>query len=200
MRIRKLSTRLVVALATFTIGVVLTMVWVVPRLPTNRRPHEPVALSVPTPNEMAVPDGWEDLDFNNKVRITLLRGMKRAEVGEQLRYARAYRNDDIYISIMDGEVLFPDLEDEVRKRKFYSCDSPEFVTKHASYKESLIEIDGRKAKLGIARGEELGGITARLCFPGADDKSFALLVAANCKDDRAFAIARQIFSSIKFKK
>jgi len=200
-KIRKLSTRLLVAIVTFTIGVVVTMLWVVQRLPIHKNPAEPVMLNSPHRSEAALPHGWEKLDFNNKVLLWLPPDMKPAEVlGDRLRFTQAYGNSEIHITIMDGAVLLPDLEDKLRKARFYSCDPPEIVIKHPTYNESLIQIDGRQAKLGIARGEDLGGITAQLCFPGADDSAFELMLAANCEDDRALATARQIFSSIRFKK
>jgi hypothetical protein len=84
------------------------------------------------------------------------------------------------------------------KKKAFPCEPPEIVNKGPAYSESVIEIDGRQAKLGITHTIDRG-IGATLCFPNADDSVFDLLFAAHCEDEHALATAQQIFSSIRFK-
>jgi hypothetical protein len=68
-----------------------------------------------------------------------------------------------------------------------------------NYYESMLEIDKRKAKLGIDRDTSRKRIIARLCFPNADDNLFELLIVATCQDERALQTSKQIFNSITFK-
>ena len=126
--------------------------------------------------------------------------MKRTEImGDPARYARAYSNSSIHLTLV-GEVLNPDLEPKLRERRLYTCDRPEVVHKHPTYRESIVKIDGREARLGTARGKDLGGISVSLCFPGPDDSAYDLWMAALCEDENALAMVQQIISSIRFKK
>lgn len=196
-RIRQHSTRLLAGVITFFIGVVVTLLWVIPRVPIKQSQE---VLMTPTRIEVVLPDGWEKLDFDNQVVVMLPPDMKPAKLlGDNARYTEAYSNREIHVTMI-GDRSDPDFKDKLRNAKLYSCDWPEFLTKHPTYTESLVEIDGRQARLGIARGKEFGGISARICFPGADGDAFDLLIAALCRDDRALVTARQIFSSVRFKK
>jgi hypothetical protein len=202
-RIRRLSIGLLIAVATFAVGVSVTMLWVVPRLSTNvprlSTEKSPADVNSSARSEITIPDGWQKLDFD-RVVLMLPPDMKPAKIlGDHARHITAYSNSEIHVTVI-GDVPLPEWKEQLKQRKANSCDGPEILTKHPTYNESLIEIDGRPANLGIARGAEFEGIVARVCFPGADADLYDLLVAANCKDDRALQTARQIFSSIKFKR
>ena len=199
-RIRKISIRLLAAIVTFCLGIVATMLWVVPRLPVRKAPLESSVSTLAKQDEIAVPDNWQTLEFNERIVLRLPPEMKRAEImGDPARYARAYSNRDLYLTLV-GEVTIPELESKLREKKFYSCDRPEVVHKHPTYRESLVVIDGRQARLGIARGKDLGGISVSLCFPGPDDSAYELWLGALCNDESALTTVQQIFSSIRFKK
>jgi hypothetical protein len=118
-------------------------------------------------------------------------------IGDSFRHREAYSNSDIHIFIV-SEVLLPQWEDELRRRRIHSCDTPDYLLKRSTYQESVIEIDGRKAKLGIERNSPPKSSSARPCVPSMDDKAFELLIAANCKDDRALETVYQIFDSLRF--
>lgn len=196
--IARLSTQLLVAVVTFTTGVALAMLFVVPRFSTKKTPPPESKPSVL--NEMTVPSDWQPIDFDNKLVLILPPDMKPAQtLGDMARSTKAYSNSEIHLTII-GDVLFTEWKEALKQRKTNSCDGPEIVTKHPTFSESFLQIDGRPAKLGIARGQEFGGIHARVCFPGADDDAFDFLIAASCKDDRALQIAGGIFSSLKFKR
>ncbi len=198
-KIKKHSTGLLVALFTFTTGVAVTMLWVVPHFRTGKTQSALRVSDALKHDEISLPDGWKNLEIKNKVFLRLPQDMEPTELpGDSFRYREAYSNRHIHITIV-GDVLVPESDDKLRKRRVYSCDTPDYLLVRPTYHESVIEIDGRKAKLGIDRNQVPEGIIARLCFPTADDNAFELLVAANCKDDRALETAQQIFASIRFK-
>lgn len=197
--IRQLTIRVWVAITTFVIGVVLTMMWVVPRLTTEQPPAVVALPNPPQQQEIVVPAGWRQLEFNNKVFIMLPPDMQSAELfGDSWWYREAYSNSQIHLEII-GDVMVPEVEASLRERRVSTCDTPEILRNDPTYSESVIEIDGRQAKLGITHTIDRG-IGATLCFPNADDGVFDVLFAAHCQDEQALATARQIFSSIRFKK
>jgi hypothetical protein len=201
--IRRVSIGLLVAVATFAVGVAVTMLWVVRRLSTNvfrlSIQGGPANLNSSAGGEITIPGDWQKLDFD-RIVLMLPPDMMPTEIpGDFARHITAYSNAEIHITVV-GDVLSTESKDALRKRPANSCDGPAIITKHPTYSESIIQIDGRQAKLSVARGKEFEGIVARVCFPGADADLYDLLVAANCKDIRALETARQIFSSIKFKR
>ena len=170
-RIRRVSIGLLVAVATFAVGVAVTMRWVVPRLSTNvpsLSPEQgPANLNSSALSEITIPSGWQKLDFD-KITLMLPPDMKPAAIlGDSARHIKAYSNAEIHVTVI-GDVIFTESKDGLRKRLDNSCDGPAIITKHPTYSESVIQIDGRQAKLGVARGKEFDGIVARVCFPGAD--------------------------------
>lgn len=196
--IRKLTTRAWIAAITFAIGVVLTMVWVIPFDRMGKTPDEGAASKLSQQQEIETRDGWRRLEFNSKASIMLPPDMRSEEqlMGDSIRYREGYSNKQLGL-ILIGDIVVPVLITDVRKKRPFSCDPREMVQKNPTYSESLIQIDGRQAKLGITRSAERG-IYARVCFPNADDSIAELEVIANCQDDQALATARQIFSSIEF--
>ena len=198
--IRKLTTRVWIAATTFAIGVLFTMVWVVPFDRMEKTPDQGSASNLPQQREIESRDGWRRLEFNSKAFIMLPPDMRSEEqlIGDSVRYRESYSNNQLGL-ILIGDIVVPVLITEVRKKRAFSCDPPEIVRKNSTYSESLIQVDGRQAKLAITRSAERG-IYARVCFPNADDSVAELEVIANCPDDQALATARQIFSSIEFKR
>lgn len=187
------------AVITFAIGVALTILWVVPSVRIEKIPAEVAASNLPTQQQTVLPDGWRRLEFDNKVFIMLPPDLQSKEpFGDSRRYREVYANKQLHLEIF-GHVMILVPNDELRKRRAFPCERPETVQKDPAYSESVIEIDGRRAKLGITHTSDRG-IGATLCFPNADDSVFDLLFAAHCEDEQALATARQIFSSIRFKR
>ncbi|HEX7771872.1 MAG TPA: hypothetical protein VF435_05590, partial [Pyrinomonadaceae bacterium] len=193
-------TRVWVAAMTFAIGVVLTMVWVVPFDRREKTPDEGAASNLSQKRELEHRDGWRRLEFNKKVFIKLPPDMRSEEqlIGDSLRYVEAYSNNQLGLTIV-GDLLVPVPDSELQKKRAFPCDPPEIIRKNPTYRESLIQVDGRQAKLWITRSAERG-IYARVCFPNADDSLAALEIIASCKDDQGLATAREIFNSIEFKR
>lgn len=183
---RKIATRLSVALATFTAGVAVTVLWVAPHFRSASTPS-PVEVSRSLKNEdTPLPDGWKELEVKDRVVLWLPQDMKPAKlIGDSLNYREAYNNRDIYLAVVYGEPT--------------PCDTPSFLLERPTYSESVVDINGRKAKLGIDDFYRPKFISARLCFLGADDRAMQLGAVAYCKDDSALKAVRQIFTSIKFK-
>lgn len=197
-RIRTLSIRLLVALVTFTTGVAVAMLWVVPRLQKLKTPSALVSETL-KPAEISLPDNWTRLEVKDKVVLSLPQDMKPVGlIGDSFLYRRAYSNRDIHLTVAYDD-LDQRSEGNLRERRVYSCDTPRYFLGRPGYHESIIDIGGRKAKLGIDRNQAPDSSTAQVCFPSADDRLIELLVAANCKDDRALETAQQIFRSIRFK-
>lgn len=118
-RISNISIRLLAAIVTFCLGVVATMMWVVPRLPVNKAPVEPSVVTSQKRDEIAVPDNWQKLEFNDRIALRLPPDMKQAEIlGDPARYARAYSNKDLHLTLV-GEVTIPELEQKLREKRFW---------------------------------------------------------------------------------
>ena len=195
-RIGKLTIRVWVAMTTFVIGVALTTLWVVPRFATEQRPPEVAVANPPQQQEIVVPASWRQLDFNNKILLRLPSDMRSVDlVADFLRYTEGYSNGAVHL-IISGDYQLPEFKDKSRNKRIFTCDSPATLRNEPTYTESLIQVDGRQAKLAIAYTGER--IAASLCFPNADDSVYDLLLTANCQDEQALATARQIFSSIRF--
>ena len=183
---RKLSTRLFVSLVTFTAGVAVTLLWVVPRFQSVHSPSALKGYDTLKDEEVSVPDGWKKLEIKNKVAMRLPQDMKPTKlIGDSFNYREAYNNQDTHLTIVYGEPT--------------PCDTPRFLLERPSYSESVIDIDGRKAKLSIDGFYRPKFIIARLCFLDTDDHAMQLGAVAYCKDDRALETAQKIFTSIKFK-
>lgn len=197
--IRKLTTRAWIAAITFVIGVLLTMWWVIPFDRMEKTAGERIASNLPTQQQIVLPDDWRRLEFDNKVFITLPPDLQSKEpFGDSLLYREVYANKQLHLEIF-GHVMILVPNDELRKKRAFPCERPDIVQKGSAYSESVIEIDGRRGKLEITHTTDRG-IGATLCFPNADDSVFDLLLAVHCEDEQGLATARQIFSSISFKK
>ena len=197
--IKNLTSKVWIGAITFAIGVAVTMVWVVPRVMTEKTPEEAPASNVPQQREIVSREGWRRLEFNNKVFIMLPSDMRSEKlIGDSLRYRESYSNKQLGL-ILIGDAVVPVPDTVLLKKRIFSCDRPEIVRKDPTYSESLIQVDGRHAKLAITHAAE-GGISAHVCFPNADDSVAELVLIADCKNDQAFAIAREIFNSIRFKR
>lgn len=183
---RKIATRVFVALATFTAGVAATVLWVASHYRSTDTPR-PVEVSHTLKNEeVPLPDGWKELEVKERVVLWLPQDMKPAPlIGDSLNHREAYNNQDIYFAVVYGEPT--------------PCDTPSFLLERSSYSESVVDINGRKAKLGIDGFYRPKFISARLCFLDADEHAMQLGAMAYCKDDSALKVVRRIFTSIKFK-
>jgi hypothetical protein len=139
-----------------------------------------------TNEETPLPAGWKKLVVKNRVTLSVPPDMKPAElIGDSPKYREAYNNQELYLTIVYGE--------------FAPCDTPRFLLERTTtYHESVIEVDGKQARLGVDSFYQPEFTNARLCFLNADDSGMQLNVAAVCKNDQALQTAQQIFTSIRF--
>lgn len=143
---------------------------------------------------------WKRLDVRGRVTLKIPADMESIEpFGDDIRHREAFRNKDFSITIV-SDLLLPRLIDDSQKQLLFSCETPRSVKENLLYRESLIEIDGRKAKLGITKASSERALSAVLCFAASDESSFPLHLVAICKNDRALETAMEVFRSVIFKK
>ena len=117
-------------------------------------------------------------------------------IGDSFAHREAYRNRDVNVTIAYGATrpVGPNQDGQ----RTTSCVTPQYLLEESTYHESVVEIDGKKAKLGINRHNQPEFILASLCFLNLADDSQPLVLLAQCKDDGALEVAQQIFKSIRF--
>lgn len=100
-------------------GVVLTMVWVIP-FDRGTNPDAGVVSSLPQLQKSKSRDGWRLVEFNKKVFITLPPDMRpEAEMfGDSVRYFETYSNGELGLTLI-GDILVPVPDAEVRKKKVF---------------------------------------------------------------------------------
>lgn len=179
------SKGLVVAILTFAVGVALTLLWLTlhfrPAV-TQRAPEVPLTVKK---KETPLPAGWKNLEVKNSFTLSVPQDMKPAElIVDSPYYREAYNNRELYVAIVYGE--------------YAPCNTPRFLLERPTYQESVIDIAGKKARLGTDSLYQPEAINARLCFLNADQEGMQLNVAAFCKDEHALETAKQIFTSIRF--
>jgi|SRR5215204_818044 len=185
--VTRLSSRLVVALLTFMIGVAVTLLWIAPRLREASTPRVSIDPVTPERAEVSFPEGWKRIEVQDSLTMWLPPDMKPAElIGDSPGHREAYNNRELNLTIVYGGSL--------------PCDTPRVLLESPTYHESVIEIAGKKAKIGVERRHKSEYMTAQLCFLDSDGQGKRLNLAAICKDDRALDTAHRIFTSIKFKK
>ena len=181
-----LSTRLAVALVTFTAGVAVTLIWVSNHFRSVNPPRVLEASDTRRDEEKFSLEGWKEVEVKSKLTLELPQDMLATElIGDSDSYREAYSNKDINITIVYGE--------------HPSCETARHLRERPTYHESNVDIDGRKAKLGIDRYNQPEPISARLCFLDPDAGGRKLSMLAFCKDDRALKTVERIFASIKFR-
>lgn len=196
MQVKKVSIWLVIALLTFTVGVVTTLLWVVPHFRLAHAPNSPEVIETSKREKLSLPEGWRELEIKNSVTLQVPQDMQPAGLpGDALAYREAYKNQEIYVAIVYGEI-FPRRNEHDRPNN--ACDTPPSLANDPAYQESFIDIEGRRAKFIIDEHLRPTPIVTSVCFP-PDDSSVQLNVAAYCKDDHAVQIARQMFASIRFR-
>jgi len=146
--------------------------------------------------------GWKQISIGDQVTFRVPPDMESSPQelpGDSVFHREAYRNHDIDMIII-STLLVPNLPEGLRKERVYSCDTPRYLVGRSSYQETIVEINGRKAKVGIdPNRNSSGSMVARVCFPNSSDDGFDMIVEAGCKNESALATARQIFTSIRFK-
>jgi hypothetical protein len=181
----KLAIRLVVALITFTAGFALTLLRVSYRSRTTKEPARlERAAENPRP-DFSPPEGWQRIDVSSLAVLYLPPDMKPAKVfGESSAYRQEFSNSDMRINIAYGE---PE-----------SCKTPARLLEEPSYRESIKEIGGRRAKLESFQLDGFRFVSA--CFPETGVNSTQLDVTAiDFKDGVALQTVERVFSSVKFK-
>jgi len=144
-----------------------------------------------------VPSDWIMIEIQKEVSLFIPSDMKRGRlIGDSPAYRESYINPDLQITISYGS-LVPTVVNQSDGR-FEQCQTPASLAKEPTYSETLVDIDGTKAKVGINRYHQPNYIIANVCFGKVDGRKL-LRIAADCKGERGLAVAQQIFSSIKFK-
>lgn len=186
LKIKRLTPKLFVALLTFIIGVGVALLWVALHFRSLRTPS---VLEVPNSTkieEVSSPEGWRTLVVEGKVTLQVPPDMRPSElIGDSLSHREAYSNRDINITIIYGE---PD-----------PCDTPRHLLERPTYHESIVDIGGRNALIGIDRYYQPKAIITSVCLLNTDDSVMQLRALVFCKDDRALETAQTIFKSIRFK-
>jgi hypothetical protein len=142
---------------------------------------------------------WKILDVKNKVTIRVPPDMQPSElIGDSFAYREAYRNRNIEITIA-YDARHPPVRPDQTGDLFDPCETQKSLREEPTYDESVVDIDGRKAKLRIDRYHKPKFILANVCFLNPPDPSEQLIVLAHCKDEHALETAQQIFNSIRFK-
>jgi hypothetical protein len=218
MQIKGFYIRLLIALLTFTLGVIAVVLWVVPRFRTVTTDRASVVSETLRDEQISLPEGWRRLEISagaplmhpdvqqpersgrpksrGGITIGLPPDMEPAELeGDSFVYREAYRNRDISIVVGYGEIVTRRNEGD---RPLNPCDTPRSFLGRPTYQESILEVDGGRAKFWTDRSNQPEFTTAGICFP-PDDKDVVLIVGAEYKDDRALEIVKQIFNSIRFK-
>jgi hypothetical protein len=196
-RIKKLSIRLLVLLVIFAIGVTVMLLCAARSFRTVPTAGALKASDALRGEQVAVPEEWKKFDIKNRVTIRLPQDMKPSElIGDSYAYREAYSNRDIEITIAYGAVRPPRLNQ--KGDQFDPCETRQSRLQEPTYHESVIELDGRKAKLRIDRYHQPKFILADVCFLNPPDRSEQLIVLAFCKNEHALETAQQIFNSIRF--
>jgi hypothetical protein len=186
LRIRDLSTRFAVALLTFTAGIGVTLLWIATRSPTVNAPQVLKVTDTRSDEEQSSLEGWKEVEVKSKLTVQLPEDMQTAElIGDSYSHREAYSNREINITIVYGE--------------HPSCETASHLLERSTYKESIIEVDGKKAKLGIDRYYQPEPIQVHLCFLNSDHEGSRLSILAFCRDDSALKTVQRVFASIKFK-
>lgn len=196
MRLSKFSIRFLAGLLAFAISVLITLV-VIFLLGRSVSTRQASQVTDRHPNqEVTYPEGWKELNIKGRVTMGLPQDMKPAELlGDSFAYREAYGNRELYLIVVYGEIS-PNRDK--RGLPFDACETPSSLLNQPTYQESVIDIDGRKGRLGIDRHLQSEYVIANLCLH-PDEKGVQLILSVNCKDDRALQTARQIFTSIRFK-
>jgi hypothetical protein len=147
--------------------------------------------------ETRVPDSWKQLRIQEQVVVRVPPDMRSVEpFADHVLRVEAYGNKDLAIMIFyDPRVA--DFISESQKRQLDSCERDQFLLEHPTYRESTIEVDGKKAIIGITRATPGRSVTG-ICFPVAENVKVPLRIVAFCSDDRGVETAQQIFRSITF--
>jgi hypothetical protein len=179
-------------------GVTAMLLWAVVGCGYRSAPQTlPVSPAVKS-EQLAVPADWRMLDVKNKVTIRMPPDMQPSElIGDSFAHREAYGNREVEITISYGETVPQPLNQ--RKDSFDRCETPQHLLKESTYHQSVIEIDGQKAQLGINRYYQPEFILAYLCFLNPSERSEQLILSARCNDDHALETAQKIFASIRFK-
>lgn len=99
-----LSTRLAVALVTFTAGVAVTLIWVSNHFRSVNPPRVLEASDTRRDEEKFSLEGWKEVEVKSKLTLELPQDMLATElIGDSDSYREAYSNKDINITIVYGE-------------------------------------------------------------------------------------------------
>ena len=196
-RTKKLWMRLPMVLLIATLGLTATTLCVRRYFRTGHALNTLTGSDTFQDQEMSLPDGWGRVEIKSEVAMLLPQDMKPSKlIGDSPAYREAYSNRVINITIVYGEAI--PLRRNQSDSRFDQCDTPRFLLDEPTYRESVIDIGGRKAKLGINRYHQPDYIIADVCFPKADENTTPLRVIADCRGEPGLVVAQQIFASIKF--
>lgn len=192
---KRVFIRVLVGLATFSISVALTLLWMVPKATQVTNPQADITSKIEAPQ---LRDGWKLLKLRDGVSLAVPQDIEAIEpFGDAIRYREAYRNKEFSLTIAQ-DLLTPKLGNGLDTQLLFSCEADHPAPNNPDYEESTIEIDKRNAQMRIDRSSRRGPIFATLCFPRENLRA-PLLVAATCKDEKALETAQLVFRSITFK-
>jgi len=106
------------------------------RIATQVAPSN-VAIPAKSPNqEAALRKGWKRIEVEGAVKVDIPQNMRTtAPLGDSDAYQESYRNATVRLDIAYGD--------------FDACKTDDESIRNGTYTESFLEINGKKAKLGI---------------------------------------------------
>ena len=194
---RKMTTRLAIALLTFSFGIVTAGLWASLRF---RQTEEVSTLkSTVTEARMVLDDldGWKKIDVEGKFSFYLPPNMEEMtppnipEADRVFRRRKTSEDESLYLYYTYGRRA--------------SCDKDaDFSNKEISQKSEIV-IGGKRAKLNVWQTERAKYFSnlsllpeMTLCFPDVGQSKGKLYLYTSARNLEALEVARQIFNSIKF--
>lgn len=183
----------IVALLTFAVGVTATTTWLAPSFHIAESQSNPAVESPTNASrvQQAVPAGWQKIDAKGHFTFYVPPGMKAGDVRGIDSYVGAYRNAEMRVSFDYG---------------WYS-DPLNSYSKGPEYKESFVELSGRKAKLVTFIQPEVADGFRHMAAVHFEDVGVAkregfgetkLTMRIICKHPDALETAKRVLRSIAF--
>ena len=150
----------------------------------------PIVVTSPTPKTeptTTVPADWKRVEVADKFVFYMPADMKTTEpIGDYYGPHVDYANRQLMWNYQYASV---DL-----------CRSIEWMSKDPTHRETELYIDGKKAKVDTWTATSTGHYYITACLSDIDGLGTHLHLGAVSKEQPALEVARQIFSSIQFRK
>ena len=194
---RKLTTRLAIALLTFSIGIVSANLWITRRARQTEEVLPPAPAVAEPPIMEDVSEGWRKVDVEGKFSFYLPPNMEEVlppnhpEADRVFRRRKTAEDEFLYLYYAYG--------------RQGSCDRDANLSSAGVSQKSEVVISGKRAMLNIWQ-PELGRLDfslsqlpkMKLCFPDVGRGKAKLYLYTTARDLKSLEVAKQIFNSIEF--